>query len=136
MIADQMKKRCSPECKEHYWISGKNLSPPVMLAVISREALSASSIPDIPVDLGRYGEQEQSSYKEKTKEEHPVEFASSLLNPSERNHSTTEREALAVVWALNKFRAYIDGSRITVASDHQPLKWLMKRKSPTGRLAR
>ncbi|GFU76708.1 uncharacterized protein TNCV_2849771 [Trichonephila clavipes] len=32
MICDQMKKRCSPECKEHYWISGKNLSPPEMLA--------------------------------------------------------------------------------------------------------
>ncbi|GFX47973.1 retrovirus-related Pol polyprotein from transposon 297 [Trichonephila clavipes] len=31
------------------------------------------------------------------KEEHPVEFASSLLNPAERNYSTTEREALAVV---------------------------------------
>ncbi|GFW42339.1 transposon Tf2-9 polyprotein [Trichonephila clavipes] len=70
------------------------------------------------------------------KEEHPVEFASRLLNPAERNYSTTEREALAVVWALNKFRGYIDGASITVASDHQPLRWLMKLKSPTGRLAR
>ncbi|GFW28333.1 transposon Tf2-11 polyprotein [Trichonephila clavipes] len=70
------------------------------------------------------------------KEEHPVEFSSRLLNPAERNYSTTEREALAVVWALNKFRGYIDGASITVASDHQPLRWLMKLKSPTGRLAR
>ncbi|GFW72021.1 retrovirus-related Pol polyprotein from transposon 297 [Trichonephila clavipes] len=68
------------------------------------------------------------------KEEHPVEFASRLLNPAERNYSTTEREVLAVVWALNKFRGYIDGASITVASDHQPLRWLMKLKSPTGRL--
>ncbi|GFW37194.1 retrovirus-related Pol polyprotein from transposon 297 [Trichonephila clavipes] len=68
--------------------------------------------------------------------EHPVEFASRLLNPAEINYSTTEREALAVVWALNKFRGYIDGASITVASDHQPLRWLMKLKSPTGRLAR
>ncbi|GFU76717.1 transposon Tf2-9 polyprotein [Trichonephila clavipes] len=78
---------------------------------------------------------EQSSWGE-DKEEHPVEFASRLLNPAERNYSTTEREALAVVWALNKFRGYIDGASITVASDHQPLRWLMKLKSPTGRLAR
>ncbi|GFX01863.1 retrovirus-related Pol polyprotein from transposon 412 [Trichonephila clavipes] len=49
------------------------------------------------------------------KEEHPVEFASRLLNPAERNYSTTEREALAVVWALNKFRGYIHGASITVA---------------------
>ncbi|GBL78895.1 Retrovirus-related Pol polyprotein from transposon 17.6 [Araneus ventricosus] len=69
-------------------------------------------------------------------EEHPIEYASRLLNSAERNYSTTEREALAVVWALNKFRGYIEGSKITVASDHQPLKWLMKLKSPSGRLAR
>ncbi|GFX74317.1 retrovirus-related Pol polyprotein from transposon 297 [Trichonephila clavipes] len=70
------------------------------------------------------------------KEEHPVEFASRLLNPAERNYSTIEREAIAVVWALNKFKGYIDGASITVASDHQPLRWSMKLKSPTGRLAR
>ncbi|GFT43526.1 retrovirus-related Pol polyprotein from transposon 297 [Trichonephila clavipes] len=70
------------------------------------------------------------------KEEHPVEFASRLLNPAERNYSSTEREALAVVWAVNKFRGYTDGASITVASDHQALRWLMKLKSPTGRLAR
>ncbi|GFY20471.1 hypothetical protein TNCV_211031 [Trichonephila clavipes] len=55
---------------------------------------------------------------------------------AERNYSTTEREALAVVWALKKFRGYIEGTEITVASDHQPLKWLLNLKSPTGRLAR
>ncbi|GBM07567.1 Retrovirus-related Pol polyprotein from transposon 17.6 [Araneus ventricosus] len=69
-------------------------------------------------------------------EEHPIKYASRLLNSAERNYSTTEREALAVVWALNKFRGYIEGSKITVASDHQPLKCLMKLKSPSGRLAR
>ncbi|GBM67686.1 Retrovirus-related Pol polyprotein from transposon 17.6 [Araneus ventricosus] len=69
-------------------------------------------------------------------EEDPTEYASKLLNSAERNYSTSEREALAVVWALNKFRGYIEGSKITVASDHQPLKWLMKLKSHSGRLAR
>jgi hypothetical protein len=69
-------------------------------------------------------------------EEHPIEYASRLLNDAERNYTTTEREALAVVWALNKFRGYIEGQDITVASDHQPLRWLMSLKSPTGRLAR
>ncbi|GFT74032.1 retrovirus-related Pol polyprotein from transposon 17.6 [Trichonephila clavipes] len=34
------------------------------------------------------------------------------------------------------FWGYIDGASITVASDHQPLRWLMKLKSPTGRLVR
>ncbi|GBL99764.1 Retrovirus-related Pol polyprotein from transposon 17.6, partial [Araneus ventricosus] len=55
-------------------------------------------------------------------EEHPLQYASRLLNSAERSYSTTEREALAVVWALNKFRGYVEGSEITVASDHQQLK--------------
>lgn len=69
-------------------------------------------------------------------EEHPIEYASRLLIPAEQNYSTIEREALAVVWAVNKFRGYIEGAEIIIASDHQPLKWLMTLKSPTGRLAR
>lgn len=68
--------------------------------------------------------------------EHPVEYASRLLTKSERNYSTTEREALAVVWAVGKFRGYIEGGKITILTDHQALRWLMSLKSPTGRLAR
>lgn len=70
------------------------------------------------------------------KDEHPIEYASRLLTAAERNYSTIEREALAVVWATSKFRGYIDTAKVTVVSDHQPLKWLMTLKSPTGRLAR
>ena len=68
--------------------------------------------------------------------EHPVEYASRLLSSAERNYSTTEREALAVVWAANKFRGYIEGAEVTIITDHQALRWLMTLKSPTGRLAR
>ena len=69
-------------------------------------------------------------------QEHPIEYASRLLKPAERNYSTTEREALAVVWAVHKYRGYIEGAQVTILTDHQPLKWLFSIKTPTGRLAR
>lgn len=68
--------------------------------------------------------------------EKPIEYASRLLTTAEQNYSTTEREALAVVWACEKFRGYLENAKIKILSDHQPLRWLMSLKSPTGRLAR
>ncbi|KAF2894786.1 hypothetical protein ILUMI_11387 [Ignelater luminosus] len=47
---------------------------------------------------------------------------------------TIEREALAVVWAINKFRGYIERGEVQAITDHQPLRWLMTLKSPSGRL--
>lgn len=69
-------------------------------------------------------------------DERPVEYASRLLTSAERNYTTTEREALAVIWAVDKFRGYIDGAKVVIGTDHQPLRWLMGLKSPSGRLAR
>lgn len=69
-------------------------------------------------------------------DERPIEYASRLLTPAEKNYTTTEREALAVVWSVTKFRGYIEGAEVLVKTDHQPLKWLMNLKSPSGRLAR
>lgn len=70
-------------------------------------------------------------------EERPIEYASRLLTSAEQNYSTTEREALAVVWSVtDKFRGYLECATTIIKSDHQPLKWLMSLRSPSGRLAR
>ena len=68
--------------------------------------------------------------------EHPVAYFSRTLSKVERNYSTTERELLAVVAAVDHFKHYIDGSHFTVVTDHSSLKWLSKLENPTGRLAR
>jgi len=40
---------------------------------------------------------------------HPVAFASKKLLPHECNYSTIEREALAIVWGIRKFKNYLYG---------------------------
>ncbi|KZS10516.1 Uncharacterized protein APZ42_025005 [Daphnia magna] len=66
----------------------------------------------------------------------PVAYASCLLPKSERNYSSTEKECLALVWCLTKFRCFVWGCQVKVISDHQALCWLMSKRDLAGRLAR
>lgn len=68
--------------------------------------------------------------------EHPVAYASKNLNKCQRKYSTTEKELLAVLFGVEKFRSYVEGTHFSVVSDHSSLQWLHKLSNPSGRLAR
>ncbi|KAL5732629.1 hypothetical protein ACOSP7_031984 [Xanthoceras sorbifolium] len=72
----------------------------------------------------------------KDKKPYVIYYASRTLNSAQMNYSTTEKELLAVVFALDKFRAYLVGSPIIVYTDHAALKYLFSKKDAKARLIR
>jgi transposase InsO family protein len=65
----------------------------------------------------------------------PVAFVSRLLDPTERKRSAIDREALAILWACDKFEPYLLGAQFYIESDHEPLKWLYETPRVKGRLS-
>ena len=63
-------------------------------------------------------------------------YASKTLADAQLNYTTTEKELLAVVFALEKFRPYILGSKIIVCTNHAALKYLPSKKEAKPRLIR
>ena len=70
------------------------------------------------------------------KASHVIYYASMMLNGAQRNYTTTEKELLAVVFALDKFRSYLLGAKVIIYSDHAALRYLMKKKDAKPRLIR
>ncbi|CAN6570916.1 unnamed protein product [Malus baccata var. baccata] len=67
---------------------------------------------------------------------HVIYYASRTLNDAQLNYSTTEKELLAIVFALEKFRSYLVGSKVIVFSDHAALRYLMTKKDAKPHLIR
>jgi len=55
---------------------------------------------------------------------HPVMYASKKLLPPEQNYSVGEREALAIICAVNKFHRFLYGQHFALECDQRPLEYL------------
>ena len=69
-------------------------------------------------------------------EERVLAYASRLLSSAEKNYSITENECLALVWAVQKLKIYLWGTKIRIVTDHHALCWLMRKRDLAGRLPR
>ncbi|XP_061356193.1 uncharacterized protein LOC133300632, partial [Gastrolobium bilobum] len=67
---------------------------------------------------------------------HVIYYASKILNEAQLNYTTTEKELLAVIYAFDKFRTYLLGSKVIVYTDHAALKYLLTKQDAKPRLLR
>lgn len=57
--------------------------------------------------------------------EKPIAFASRVLSEQERKYSVAEREALACIWACEKWHIYLYGRHFVLRTDHRALTSLL-----------
>ena len=69
-------------------------------------------------------------------ERRPVDFMSRTFTDAEKRYATIEREATAILWALEKWDYYLLGQEFVIETDHKPLMWLMTKKNLPGKLGR
>ena len=72
----------------------------------------------------------------KDKRHHVIAYASKTLTGAQLNYATIEKELLAVVFAVDKFRSYLVGTKLIVYTDHAALKYLLNKKDGKPRLIR
>ena len=65
-----------------------------------------------------------------------IYYAIKTLDSAQSNYTTTKKEFLVVVFALEKFRSYIVGSFVTIFIDHAALKYLLSKQDTKPRLTR
>ena len=109
----------SAGCQTSFDELKKRVSQPPVLAHFDSSAPTFITCDASAVALGALLSQQQGG------EERPIAFASRTLSPAERNYSTSEREALACLWACEHWHFYVYGRQFTLITDHQALKTLL-----------
>ena len=66
----------------------------------------------------------------------PIAYASRKLLDREANYATIEKELLAIMWGIDKFKSYLYGKEFVLQTDQQPLTYLRNMRNSNGRLMR
>jgi len=59
---------------------------------------------------------------------HVIAYISRMLDRAQCNYHITEKELFAMVFALEKFRSYLLGTKVIVFTNHAALRYILKKK--------
>ena len=109
----------------------KRLSSAEILGYFDKDAKTLIITDASPVGLGAVLIQEQHGVKR------IISYASKSLSDVEKRYSQTEKEALAIVWACERFHVYLYGIEFELYTDHKPLETIYSSRSrPCARIER
>jgi hypothetical protein len=64
-------------------------------------------------------------------EGHPISYLSKPIHGKNQALSTYEKECMAVILAVDKWRSYLQGQQFTIKTDHRSLLFLKEQKAST-----
>lgn len=115
--------------KPFQWTNdGEHAYSDIKNALISPQVLMPYN-PELPLllatDASKIGLGAVLSHRMPDGRERPIAYASRTLSGTERKYSQIDKEALAIVWAVQKFFFYLYARHFTLFTDHKPLTQIL-----------
>jgi hypothetical protein len=119
----------TPECDKSFETLKEKLNTTSILIFPNWENEFHVHVDDLGISLGSILMQPGDGAMD-----HHIYFESRKLLQSEHNYSMTEREGLAMIYALHKFRHYLLGPHFKFFTNHSALKYLVNKLVLEGRI--
>ena len=107
----EVEFKWTPECENCFQILKEFLQAPILKYPDPQASYT------LYTDASKYGT------------DHPITYVSGLFRGSQLNWATLTKEAYAIYMSVKKLSFYIDTAKITVKSDHLPLKKFLEKNT-------